>query len=290
MTAKVRRIPKQTRQHIRNLLTKREEISLFADLLNPKSPAAGMTHISTVLFADTATLIRTLAMNNYMSTPSSTYSTSGLTDAPVTQHSRSTLQPMFITNKTQIEEIDTHLSTHPAGLVVVTIEHGSQRGETLVQRIGQQYPDTRIILVCEGSASDILKLVFMNGVQACVSRQSSVETLRCAIDEVIRGKRFLAPELGRSQATTVGAFMERQIMPVRDKIGDAIDTGAVELTRREKQVLALIAQGKPRRNIAELLKVSPRTIDAYRARLLQKLNLDSSVQLVKYAYSIGLIS
>jgi len=55
-------------------------------------------------------------------------------------------------------------------------------------------------------------------------------------------------------------------------------------------VLTLIAQGKPRREIAEGLKVSPRTIDAYRARLLQKLNLDSSVQLVKYAFSIGLIA
>jgi len=61
-----------------------------------------------------------------------------------------------------------------------------------------------------------------------------------------------------------------------------------QLTRRERQVLTLIAQGRPRREIAELLKVSPRTIDAYRARLLQKLNLDSSVQLVKYAISAGM--
>ncbi|MCR2746065.1 LuxR C-terminal-related transcriptional regulator [Limnobacter sp. YS8-69] len=63
-----------------------------------------------------------------------------------------------------------------------------------------------------------------------------------------------------------------------------------QLTRRERQVLTLIAQGRPRREIAELLKVSPRTIDAYRARLLQKLNLDSSVQLVKYAISTGMAS
>lgn len=227
-------------------------------------------------------------MNNYTTQSTAGNSKPGYTEASATP--RVSVQPMFVTNKTQIEEIDAHLSSHPGGLVVVTIENSSQRGEQIVQRIGQQYPETRIVLVCEGGPAEILRLAFFNGVQACVSRQSSVETLRSAIDEVLRGNRFLAPELARAQATTVGAFMERQITPGRDKGGDMAESESIELTRREKQVLGLIAQGKPRRAIAELLKVSPRTIDAYRARLLQKLNLDSSVQLVKYAYSIGLIN
>lgn len=203
---------------------------------------------------------------------------------------RSSVQPMFVTNKTQIEEINTHLQDTDNGVLVITVEQGSPRGESIVSHVGQNFPSTRMVLVCEAVTQDLLRLAFMNGVQACVSRQSSVETLRSAIDEVIRGNRFLAPELLRPAATTVGAFMERQATPRDAAAGVTEGSGGVELTRRERQVLGLIAQGKPRRTIAEMLKVSPRTIDAYRARLLQKLNLDSSVQLVKYAYSAGLIS
>jgi DNA-binding NarL/FixJ family response regulator len=211
------------------------------------------------------------------------------TDAQTDRTQRQSLQPMFVTNKTLMSEVDAHLDTVEDSLVVVTIEQGNTRGESMVQHIGSEYPQAKIVLVCEGGPAEILKLAFMRGVQGCVSRQSSVETLRAAIDEVSRGHRFLAQELSKPTQSSVASFMERQIL-ARDKPVIATKESEVALTRREKQVLTLIAQGKPRREIAEGLKVSPRTIDAYRARLLQKLNLDSSVQLVKYAFSIGLIA
>lgn len=199
------------------------------------------------------------------------------------------LQPMFVTNRTTLEEIDNHLASAETRIVVITIEKGNRHGEAVVQHIGASYSDVRVVLVCEGSAQDILAMAFKPGVWACVGRQSSVETLREAIDTVAAGARYVAPELVNSKNTPSYSSSEQQnsgnqINPLADQ-----DEGA-QLTRRERQVLTLIAQGRPRREIAELLKVSPRTIDAYRARLLQKLNLDSSVQLVKYAISAGMAS
>lgn len=199
------------------------------------------------------------------------------------------LQPMFVTNRTTLEEIDNHLASAETRIVVITIEKGNRHGEAVVQHIGASYSDVRVVLVCEGSAQDILAMAFKPGVWACVGRQSSVETLREAIDTVAAGARYVAPELVNHKSTPSYSSSEQQnpgnqINPLADQ-----DEGA-QLTRRERQVLTLIAQGRPRREIAELLKVSPRTIDAYRARLLQKLNLDSSVQLVKYAISAGMAS
>lgn len=199
------------------------------------------------------------------------------------------LQPMFVTNRTTLEEIDNHLASAETRIVVITIEKGNRHGEAVVQHIGASYSDVRVVLVCEGSAQDILAMAFKPGVWACVGRQSSVETLREAIDTVAAGARYVAPELVNNKNTPSYSSSEQQnsgnqINPLADQ-----DEGA-QLTRRERQVLTLIAQGRPRREIAELLKVSPRTIDAYRARLLQKLNLDSSVQLVKYAISAGMAS
>lgn len=197
------------------------------------------------------------------------------------------LQPMFVTNRTTLEEIDNHLASAETRIVVITIEKGNRHGETVVQHIGSNYSDVRVVLVCEGNAQDILAMAFKPGVWACVGRQSSVETLREAIDTVAAGARYVAPELVSSKASTLYAPSEQSHLSNQMNTLVEQDEGA-QLTRRERQVLTLIAQGRPRREIAELLRVSPRTIDAYRARLLQKLNLDSSVQLVKYAISAGM--
>lgn len=197
------------------------------------------------------------------------------------------LQPMFVTNRTTLEEIDNHLASAETRIVVITIEKGNKHGETVVQHIGASYSDVRVVLVCEGTAQDILAMAFKPGVWACVSRQSSVETLREAIDTVATGNRYVAPELVSNRMYSGTSLHDRQEQSSQMHTLAEQDEGA-QLTRRERQVLTLIAQGRPRREIAELLKVSPRTIDAYRARLLQKLNLDSSVQLVKYAISAGI--
>ncbi|HEX4855970.1 MAG TPA: response regulator transcription factor [Limnobacter sp.] len=196
------------------------------------------------------------------------------------------LQPMFVTNRTSLEEIDNHLANAETRIVVITIEKNNRHGETVVQHIGDHYSDVRIVLVCEGTAQDILAMAFKSGVWACVGRQSSVETLREAIDTVAAGHRYVANELVHNKTAQQPAS-ERQESSIQLNSLMDNEEGA-QLTRRERQVLTLIAQGRPRREIAELLKVSPRTIDAYRARLLQKLSLDSSVQLVKYAISAGM--
>lgn len=199
------------------------------------------------------------------------------------------LQPMFVTNRTSIEEIDNHLAKAETRIVVITIEKANKHGESVVQHIGDHYSDVRIVLVCEGNAQDILGMAFKPGVWACVGRQSSVETLREAIDTVATGTRYVAPELVQTKSANAPSTPEKA--EATNQLSTVLDPEeGTQLTRRERQVLTLIAQGRPRREIAELLKVSPRTIDAYRARLLQKLSLDSSVQLVKYAISAGMAS
>lgn len=198
----------------------------------------------------------------------------------------SSLQPMFITNRTTIEDIDHHLVDAQTRIVVVTIEKTNGHGAQVVQHIGQKYPDVRIVLVCDGSVQEVLSMSFKTGVWACVGRQSSVETLRKAIDHVAAGQRYIAEDLTNESKSATPAATSPQVES--SFLADMPQHNNVMLTRREKQVLSLIAQGRPRREIAELLNVSPLTIDAYRARLLQKLSLDSSVQLVKYAISTGL--
>ena len=68
---------------------------------------------------------------------------------------------------------------------------------------------------------------------------------------------------------------------------DAADVS--QLTRREAQILALIAEGHTAREIAEQLVISPRTVDRHRENLLDKLELRNRVELTRYAIRVGLI-
>ena len=120
------------------------------------------------------------------------------------------LQPMFVTNRTTLEEIDNHLASAETRIVVITIEKGNRHGEVVVQHIGASYSDVRVVLVCEGSAQDILAMAFKPGVWACVGRQSSVETLREAIDTVAAGARYVAPELVNAKPAPFYGSSEQQ--------------------------------------------------------------------------------
>jgi DNA-binding NarL/FixJ family response regulator len=154
------------------------------------------------------------------------------------------LQPMFVTNRTTLEEIDNHLANAETRIVVITIEKGNRHGETVVQHIGAIYSDVRVVLVCEGSAQDILAMAFKPGVWACVGRQSSVETLREAIDTVAGGARYVAPELVSNRSPISHSGMDRQEQHNQMHAIADLDEGT-QLTRRERQVLTLIAQGPP---------------------------------------------
>ena len=65
-------------------------------------------------------------------------------------------------------------------------------------------------------------------------------------------------------------------------------SSAVVLTQREREVLRLLAEGKPSKEIALLLDISTKTIDACRRRIMQKLNIQSLAELIKYAIREGL--
>jgi DNA-binding NarL/FixJ family response regulator len=111
------------------------------------------------------------------------------------------------------------------------------------------------------------------GVKGYVAKTNTGAELVHALDAVCKGQIYLTP---RISPAVLEAYRSR-------------DHSAGRLASRERQVLCQIAEGKSTRQIAELLGISHKTVQCHRANIMDKLGLQDTASLVRYALSSGLI-
>lgn len=112
------------------------------------------------------------------------------------------------------------------------------------------------------------------GASAYVTKSSNSDELRFAIRAVLKGQTYLSPSV-------CGAFLRN---------GDGSAGSALsDLSSREREVLKLLAEGRPNRDVAKMLHISPRTVDSHRANILRKLGIQSNAELVQLALRYGVI-
>jgi len=133
---------------------------------------------------------------------------------------------------------------------------------------------TKTILVTVHTADQYVLAALQAGVRGYVLKSQATAELVQAIQEVMRGGRYLSP--GISEAV-VQAYLAKTDLP------------ADPLTPREREVLQLIAEGKTTKDIAGLLGLSVKTIESHRTRLMEKLDIRQTAGLVRYAIRRGLI-
>jgi len=146
-------------------------------------------------------------------------------------------------------------------------------GLDAIREIHQISPVTKTILLTMHNADDHILKALQAGVRGCVLKTYNAEDLIHAINEVMRGGIYLSPGV---TAAVVEAYRAKSSLP------------ADPLTRRERQVLQLIAEGKKTREAAALLGISIKTAESHRARIMKKLGLNETAALVRYAIHRGL--
>ena len=166
-------------------------------------------------------------------------------------------------------------------LVLVDISLPDQNGIQLTREIRTLRPATGILIVSMHSKIDYIVKAFQAGALGYVVKESAAERLIKGLEYVSRGDYFLDSSVSH-------AVVENLIKsPVKEtKITDAA-YGA--LTPREQEVMRWFAEGLPGKEIAEKLFISPKTVDNHRNNILSKLNLHSTLELVRYAAKLGLI-
>lgn len=156
-----------------------------------------------------------------------------------------------------------------ADLVIADLNLPDARGATTVAALRSRFGAPILVITGHGAGSEIAD-VFDAGATGLLLKGSSRQQLVEAALAVARGEHYLDPALGARMA-------EREHRVKRP------------LSQREVQVLRLLALGHTNSEIAELLGVSPRTVEGHRTNVLRKLGLKTRADLVRYALDAGLI-
>lgn len=167
---------------------------------------------------------------------------------------------------------------HPH-VVLMDISMPEMNGIEATQQIKQLLPDIRILVLTMHENEGYLFQGLRAGASGYILKEAADTELITAIRTVQSGKFYLSP---LAQSIMVGDYLQRV------RIGEEKDSYN-DLTEREREILKLIAEGHTNNQIAEKLVISPKTVDTHRTHIMDKLNLHSRAELVKYAMRRGLI-
>lgn len=168
-------------------------------------------------------------------------------------------------------------------VVLMDIMMGGMTGIEATRWIKEQNNGIKVIIISSEIRKDLLEAGIQCGIDGYIPKDIDVETLHQAIHTVFNGGRYF------NEAITNLVFEEfyhkKKLTQPSGKI-----TLRNDLTAREQEVLALVADGKTNKEVAEGLFISVKTVDTHKMNILDKLGLRNTAELVKYAIKNKLIS
>ncbi len=159
-------------------------------------------------------------------------------------------------------------------VVVMDVAMPGLNGIDATRQICESSPRTRVLALSMHRDAVYVREILRAGARGYLLKDAIDADLVSAVRAVARGEGYIAP-----------AVADCVLADYRQHVSDPIDL----LTAREREVLQLIAEGKTNKEIATLLNLSVYTVDAHRGRIMEKLNLHSAGELVRFALRKGLI-
>ncbi|HML16501.1 MAG TPA: response regulator transcription factor [Bryobacteraceae bacterium] len=159
-------------------------------------------------------------------------------------------------------------------LVVMDVTMPELNGIEATRRIATAAPRARVLALSMHKDAVYVREILRSGARGYLLKDSDDSDLIAAVRSVAKGEGYLSP-----------AVSDAVLTDYRRHVTDPLDL----LTSREREVLQMIAEGKTNKEIATTLNLSVYTVEAHRGRVMEKLNLHSTGELVRFALRSGLI-
>jgi DNA-binding NarL/FixJ family response regulator len=158
-------------------------------------------------------------------------------------------------------------------VVVVDITMPMLNGIDAARQIKQQLPDTRIIFLTMNEDPDVAAEAFRAGASGYLLKRSAGSELLTAIQEVMRHRSYVTPLITEG---LVGSMLH-----VRDS--------SQQLTSRQREIVQLLTEGRSMKEVAAVLDIAPRTVAFHKYRVMERLNIKTTAELIQYAIKNHLV-
>jgi DNA-binding NarL/FixJ family response regulator len=169
-----------------------------------------------------------------------------------------------------------HFQSNAPDVLLMDIQMPEINGIDLCKQITKQHPSVKVIAFTSFDDSNYVKQIFRSGAKGYLLKNSDKQTIVKAVETVMQDEEYMDDAIKK-------ILLQESITGHRRSIFE------VPLTKREKEILKLIADGLSSQEIAETLFISLRTVETHRLNLNQKLDVKNTAGLVKEAIKRGLI-
>jgi DNA-binding NarL/FixJ family response regulator len=163
-------------------------------------------------------------------------------------------------------------------IVLIDIAMPGLNGLDAVDRIKKEWPETKVIILSMHANEEYVVRALRSDVSGYLIKDAAVEELEDAIRTVTEGEVYFSRRISKR--------VIRDYLTNTDEIRGPLE----QLSSRQREVLQLIGEGKNTKEIADILQVSVKTIEAHRLQLMQRLDIHDIPGLVKFAIRTGLVS
>jgi RNA polymerase sigma factor (sigma-70 family) len=165
-------------------------------------------------------------------------------------------------------------------VAVIDISMPELNGIEAIQQMLPEHPNLRVMVLSIHEAKPYVYRALKAGARGYLTKETAGLEVIEAVRAVYRGERYLSQRI----ADLLMDVSFRQLE-------SSVEQSALEkLSPREREILQLVAEGKTSQEIAESLSISPKTVDTYRSRLMDKIGVEDLAGLIKFAIQHGVIS
>jgi DNA-binding NarL/FixJ family response regulator len=176
-------------------------------------------------------------------------------------------------------ELLSMLKNLTAHLIILDISMPNLRGIEATRKIKEAFPSVKVLILTMHRDKELLYSAISSGADGYMLKEDSEEELFSAIEKIRQGGVYISPGLSKEAAEDLEEIPEGIPKPATKR-----------LSKREIEILKLIAEGKSSKEIAKLLFISPRTVENHRASIMGKLGMKRTADLVRYAIQKGYLS